>query len=199
MAKRIKRVKRTSRKRMARGGGIRKMEHGGSHCPPGMMYQNGGCVSMQYGGMTNRTAANTRAGVNAGSRRQTSIRNRNTMRATQGPNTRLTTAGEFINRRTGLPVPAGIPYHMHPDQGPMEGAVHNPNIAGGTQGHDFFDRTGRRSNARGGTRRATGTMGRGMTPRMGRTATTSYRRGGSVGGGRFSGRSQTNRKGNMKK
>ena len=50
MAKRIKRVKRTSRKRMARGGGIRKMEHGGSHCGPGLMYQNGGCVSYEHGG-----------------------------------------------------------------------------------------------------------------------------------------------------
>ncbi len=87
---------------MARGGGIRKMEHGGSHCPTGMMYQNGGCVSMQYGGMTNRTAANTRAGVNAGSRRQTSIRNRNMRRTTRGPNTMLTTTGRRSNARGGM-------------------------------------------------------------------------------------------------
>tara|TARA_R110000824_G_scaffold1547_1_gene7691 strand:+ start:4189 stop:4728 length:540 start_codon:yes stop_codon:yes gene_type:complete len=30
--------------------GGRMYEHGGSHCGPGMMYQNGGCVSMQHGG-----------------------------------------------------------------------------------------------------------------------------------------------------
>ena len=47
--------------------------------------------------------------------------------------------GQFINRRTGLPVPAGTLYHMHPEKGPMEGGVHNPNITGGTAGHDFFD------------------------------------------------------------
>lgn len=40
------------KKRMARGGITKKYEHGGSHCPPGMMYQNGGCVSMQTGGRT---------------------------------------------------------------------------------------------------------------------------------------------------
>ena len=48
-------------------------------------------------------------------------------------------AGQFINRRTGMSVPAGTFYHIHPDKGPMEGAVHNPNIAGGQAGHDFFD------------------------------------------------------------
>ena len=42
------------RKKYGYGGSMRKMEHGGSHCPPGMMYQNGGCVSMQYGGRTMR-------------------------------------------------------------------------------------------------------------------------------------------------
>jgi hypothetical protein len=51
----------------------------------------------------------------------------------------MTTAGQFVNRRTGLTVPANTPYHMHPEKGPMEGAVHNPDIPGGTQGHDFFD------------------------------------------------------------
>ena len=54
-------------------------------------------------------------------------------------NSMMTMEGQFINRRTGQPVPAGTPYHMHPDKGPMEGAVHNPNIPGGTAGHDFFD------------------------------------------------------------
>ena len=34
------------------GGGrtSRRMEHGGSHCGPGLMYQNGGCVSYEHGG-----------------------------------------------------------------------------------------------------------------------------------------------------
>jgi len=54
-----------------------------------------------------------------------------------GPHAR---ANEFRNRRTGQAVPAGAPYHMHPDKGPMEGAVHNPDIPGGTAGHDFYDR-----------------------------------------------------------
>ena len=54
-----------------------------------------------------------------------------------GPHAR---ANEFRNRRTGQAVPAGAPYHIHPDKGPMEGAVHNPDIPGGTAGHDFYDR-----------------------------------------------------------
>ena len=59
---------------------------------------------------------------------------------TPNHNTNLVTQeGQFINRRTGLPVPAGTLYHIHPDKGPMEGGVHNPNITGGTAGHDFFD------------------------------------------------------------
>ena len=53
----------------------------------------------------------------------------------------ITLQGEFINRRTGQPVPAGVLYHIHPDKGPMEGGIHNPNIPGGQAGHDFFDRT----------------------------------------------------------
>ena len=51
----------------------------------------------------------------------------------------MTAAGQFINRRTGQPVPAGMPYHIHPDKGPMAGAVHNPDIPGGQAGHDFYD------------------------------------------------------------
>ena len=51
----------------------------------------------------------------------------------------VTVAGQFINRRTGQPVPAGTFYHIHPDKGPMEGAVHNPDIPGGQVGHDFYD------------------------------------------------------------
>ena len=60
----------------------------------------------------------------------------------------MTAAGQFINRRTGQPVPAGMPYHIHPDKGPMEGAVHNPDIPGGTAGHDFYDRINGRNNMR---------------------------------------------------
>ena len=47
-------------------------------------------------------------------------------------------AGQFVNKRTGKPVPAGTKYHMHPEKGPMEGAVHDPKVKGGTKGHDFF-------------------------------------------------------------
>ena len=54
---------------------------------------------------------------------------------------RVTRQNEFINRRTGQPVPAGTMYHIHPEKGAMEGGTHNPNIEGGTAGHDFFDRT----------------------------------------------------------
>ena len=36
--------------RYNKGGRVKKYEHGGSHCGPGMMYQNGGCVSMKHGG-----------------------------------------------------------------------------------------------------------------------------------------------------
>jgi hypothetical protein len=46
--------------------------------------------------------------------------------------------GQFVNKRTGKPVPAGTKYHMHPKKGPMMGAEHNPKIKGGTKGHDFF-------------------------------------------------------------
>lgn len=54
-----------------------------------------------------------------------------------GPHAR---SNEFRNRRTGRTVSTGAPYHIHPDKGPMEGAVHNRNIPGGTAGHDFYDR-----------------------------------------------------------
>ena len=54
-------------------------------------------------------------------------------------NNMVTVAGQFINRRTGLPVPAGTFYHIHPEKGPMEGAVHDKTIPGGQAGHDFFD------------------------------------------------------------
>jgi hypothetical protein len=52
-------------------------------------------------------------------------------------------AGEFINRRTGQPVPAGTLYHLHPQKGPMEGATHSE-IPGGTAGHDYFDKIHRK-------------------------------------------------------
>ena len=52
----------------------------------------------------------------------------------------VTKQGEFVNRRTEQSVPEGTLYHLHPNQGPMEGATHNLNIPGGQAGHDFFDR-----------------------------------------------------------
>ena len=70
--------------------------------------------------------------------------------------TLVAAAGQFVNRRTGQPVPAGTPYHMHPDKGPMEGAVHNDSIPGGTAGHDFFDRVSS-------TRLQTGRRGKPLT------------------------------------
>ena len=48
--------------------------------------------------------------------------------------------GEFINKRTNGVVPEGTLYHIHPVEGPMEGAIHHPNIHGGTAGHDYFIR-----------------------------------------------------------
>ena len=48
-------------------------------------------------------------------------------------------ANQFRNRRTGQLVPQGTLYHLHPEQGPMEGAIHNPNISGGSACHDYFD------------------------------------------------------------
>jgi hypothetical protein len=62
-----------------------------------------------------------------------------------GPHAR---ANEFRNRRTGNVVRTGAAYHIHPDKGPMEGAVHNPDIPGGTAGHDFYDRVNGRNNMR---------------------------------------------------
>ena len=52
--------------------------------------------------------------------------------------------GQFINQRTGHAVPTNSPYHIHPDKGPMAGAVHNPDIPGGTAGHDYYEPRGRR-------------------------------------------------------
>ena len=62
--------------------------------------------------------------------------------STQNTTNLITKQGEFINRRTRELVPEGVSYHIHPDKGPMEGGVHNPNIPGGQAGHDFFDRVG---------------------------------------------------------
>ena len=62
--------------------------------------------------------------------------------STQNTTNLITKQGEFINRRTGEMVSEGILYHMHPNDGPMEGGVHNPDIEGGTEGHDYFDRIG---------------------------------------------------------
>ena len=45
---------------------------------------------------------------------------------------------QFVNKRTKKDVKMGTKYHMHPKKGPMEGKVHNPDIPGGTKGHDYF-------------------------------------------------------------
>ena len=47
----------------------------------------------------------------------------------------ITEQGEFINRRTGNPVPAGLPYHTHEGQA-MAGAMHV------NTPHDKYDRVG---------------------------------------------------------
>lgn len=47
-------------------------------------------------------------------------------------------AGQFRNQRTGYAVPTNSPYHIHPEKGAMAGAQHNPNIPGGTAGHDYY-------------------------------------------------------------
>ena len=72
----------------------------------------------------------------------------------------MTSMNQFINRRTGQTVPAGMPYHIHPDKGPIAGAVHNDNIPGGTAGHDYYDPMMRH----GGYHAIPGTGGPGMPP-----------------------------------
>ena len=62
--------------------------------------------------------------------------------STQNTTNLITKQGEFVNRRTGESIEEGVSYHIHPDNGPMEGGVHNPDIPGGQAGHDFFDRVG---------------------------------------------------------
>ena len=139
-----------------RGGRTRKMQTGGRNgCGPGMVYQNGGCVPvMRKGGKPRKKMPHG------------------------GPHAQ---ANEFRNRRTGQTVPVGAAYHIHPDKGPMEGAVHNPDIPGGTAGHDFYDRisnsNGRNNmrNMRRGGRPAARRMRRG-----GRPAARRMRRGGNI-------------------
>ena len=83
-----------------------------------------------------------------------------------------TQANQFRNRRTGILVPAGVPYHIHPDRGPMQGAQHNPNIPGGQPGHRFLHPTN-------GNGRQTTSMNQPSPQRnMGRTS--GYNQGGHV-------------------
>ena len=129
---------------MAKGGGIRRMAHGGSHCGPGMMYQNGGCVSMQYGGRTpaGRTpAGRTRARAGSSGRgKRTSSTGRNTRMARQVNNR--------INRMNGMnnnSCPPG--QHMMPNGSCMQGAYH-----GASTGRTMMSTTSYRKggNVRGG-------------------------------------------------
>jgi hypothetical protein len=175
-------------RKMKKGGAVRKYAHGGSthSCPGGYMMQNGGCVPInnggyRRGGRTKPVRKFAHGGPHAG-------------------------ANQFVNRRTGQVVPAGTAYHMHPERGPMQGAVHNPNIPGGTAGHDFYDPYGngivmadpcvspdpppycfdQRLRRR---------QVQSVTPRntMRRTA-SSYRRGGKLGKGQFSNGIKGNRR-----
>ena len=52
-------------------------------------------------------------------------------------NNMITRLGQFMFE-DGTHVPAGLPYHIHPDNGAMEGAEHNPDIPGGQLGHRFL-------------------------------------------------------------
>ena len=52
-------------------------------------------------------------------------------------NNKITRLGQFMFE-DGTHVPAGLPYHIHPDNGAMEGAEHNPDIPGGQLGHTFL-------------------------------------------------------------
>ena len=111
----------------------------------------------------------------------------------------VTLPNQFINRRTGQPVPAGMPYHIHPDKGPMAGAVHNPNIEGGTQGHDFYDAVA--------TTRASGTNNRfragntrsGMTTSRRAVSSGTRSSGARSSGMRSSGMSGYRRGGNIRR
>ena len=117
-----------------RGGRARKMPHGGPHG------RNGNNMVMMNG--RNRRMRSMLTGYRRGG---------NVKRMPHGGPHAM--ANQFRNRRTGQMVSAGTAYHVHPEQGPMEGAVHNPNIPGGTAGHDYFDRVnGRMSGYRQGGR-----------------------------------------------
>tara|TARA_R110001583_G_scaffold26174_2_gene94471 strand:+ start:1785 stop:2276 length:492 start_codon:yes stop_codon:yes gene_type:complete len=120
-------VKRTSRKRMAKGGGIRRMAHGGSHCGPGMMYQNGGCVSMAVGGrapVAGRASAGRTPAGRTRARAGSSGRGKRT--SSTGRNTRMTRqVNNRINRMNGMnnnSCPPG--QHMMPNGSCMQGAYH---------------------------------------------------------------------------
>ena len=76
-------------------------------------------------GMGNKSTSRTTGTITRGGQNQTNLRARQ---------------GQFMFDN-GTPVPAGTLYHMHPEKGPMEGAVHNPNIPGGQPGHRFLTPT----------------------------------------------------------
>ena len=108
-----------------RGGRVRKMPHGGPHG------RNGNNMVMMNG--RNRRMRSMLTGYKRGG---------NVKRMPHGGPHAM--ANQFRNRRTGQMVSAGTAYHVHPEQGPMEGAIHNPNIPGGTAGHDYYVPRGRR-------------------------------------------------------
>ena len=86
----------------------------------------------------------------------------------------LTRAGQFINRTTGQPVPANMPYHVHQGQA-MAGATHAQHRGAD---HDFYD-TPTRTNVTNNRFRAGNTRS-GMTTsrRAVSSGMSGYRRGG---------------------
>tara|TARA_Y100000004_G_C8924608_1_gene417032 strand:- start:487 stop:1404 length:918 start_codon:yes stop_codon:yes gene_type:complete len=117
------RLKPKPRRRKAVGGSMGTP----SSCPPGThMMPDGSCMQGAYHGAPNG------GGYRKGGRTKPKRKFEH-----GGPHAGV---NEFRNRRTNQVVTAGTAYHVHPDKGPMEGAVHNPNIPGGTAGHDFYDR-----------------------------------------------------------
>jgi len=88
----------------------------------------------------------------------------------------LTRAGQFINRTTGQPVPANMPYHVHQGQA-MAGATHAQHRGAD---HDFYD-TPTRTNVTNNRFRAGNTRS-GMTTsrRAVSSGMSGYRRGGNI-------------------
>jgi len=107
-------------------------------------------------GIGNTNTSRTTGTVTRGGQNQTNLRARQ---------------GEFMFDN-GDPVPAGTLYHMHPEKGPMEGAVHNPNIPGGQPGHRFLTPTN-------GNGRQTTPMNQ-PSPQRNMGGTSGYNQGGHV-------------------